>query len=135
MTHSCGGLQTAMVTTEEEIEAMKKELWQHYDLISDSFDFFAAKGASTGDAFQMQLVTFFMLLEEAHILDKHCKRRDADVIFTAANIEEDSGTAEGKANADRYVAQCVVVCVCVCSFVSVCSLGGSSSRLQSSVPL
>lgn len=88
---------------------MKKELWQHYDLISDSFDFFAAKGASTGDAFQMQLVTFFMLLEEAHILDKHCKRRDADVIFTAANIEEDSGTAEGKANADRYVAQCVVV--------------------------
>jgi len=75
---------------------------EYYGLVSDAFDYYAAKGLGP-DPFSMQFNSFFDFLQDCSILDKNCRRQDAEVIFTVANIEEDSKSKESEANQDRYV--------------------------------
>jgi len=64
----------------------------------------------------MQFLSFFDLVTDCHILDRNCRRQDAEVIFTVANIEEDSKSAESAANQDRYARARLCVLLWTTSF-------------------
>lgn len=84
-----------------ELEEVRRVVESQYKLLSDAFDFYSAR--STGDSC-MTYHSYLEMLHDCSIIDessREMRRQHAELIFTVVNMEEDGGSAEGTANADR----------------------------------